>query len=351
MKKIFVTGYNGFIGALLVKLLKEKGYDVTGLDTSYYGPDCEFFHENPDEGITVIRKDMRQLTASDLEGMDAVCHLAALSNDTLGKIDPELTYDINYRASVELARLSKKVGVSKFIYSSSCSLYGKAGDEALTEEADFNPITAYAKSKVMTEREILPMADSGFCVTSMRNATAYGISPKLRMDLVVNDLVGWAIVTKQIKILSDGTPWRPLVHAEDIARAFIAVIEAPVKNVSGEAFNVGQDSENFQVKDIARMVGEVIPGCEIVITGEHGSDSRSYRVDFGKIKRMLPEFKPRWTLREGIKEVYEAYKTYGMDNEKFMGRYFVRLRQIQFLMDSGKVNNELYWNPSARGAL
>ena len=343
MKKVLVTGYNGFIGSLLVKLLKEKGYSVVGLDTTYFGPECELFHRDTEGGIEVIRKDMRQLSETDVEGIDAVCHLAALSNDTLGKIDPELTYDINYRASVELARLSRRAGVPRFIYSSSCSLYGKAGDEALTETAEWSPITAYAKSKVKTELELMPMGDDNFCVTSLRNSTAYGISPKLRLDLVVNDLVGWAVVTRQIKILSDGTPWRPLVHAEDIARAFIAVIEAPAENVNKQAFNVGIDSENFQVRDIARMVGEVIPGCEVVITGEHGSDSRSYRVDFGKIKRMLPGFKPQWTLRKGIEEVYEAYQRYKMTEEKFMGRYFVRLRQIQYLMDSGKVTKELYW--------
>ncbi len=344
MKRILVTGHNGFIGPLLVNLLLEKGYDVTGLDTGYYGPECALYEIARKAGnFNEIERDVRDVTAADLEGFDAVCHLAALSNDTLGKLDPELTYDINYRSSVRMAKLAKQVGVRKFIYSSSCSLYGKAGDEALTETAEFNPITAYAKSKVRTEEELMPMGDDNFCVTSLRNSTAYGISPRLRLDLVVNDLVGWAVVTEQIKILSDGTPWRPLVHAEDIGRAFAAVIEAPAANVNKQAFNVGIDSENFQVRDIARMVGEIIPGCEVVITGEHGSDSRSYRVNFGKIKKMLPEFKPQWDLRKGIEQVYEAYQRYKMTDEKFKGRYFVRLRQIQYLMDSGKINDELYW--------
>ncbi len=341
MKEILVTGYNGFIGALLVRLLNEKGFNVVGTDTNYFDAECEFYHEEPK--VRVINKDIRAIEEKDLEGIDAVCHLAALSNDTLGKIDPELTYEINYRASVRLAELSKKAGVKKFIYSSSCSLYGKAGDDALAEDADFNPITAYAISKVKTEHDIFPLADDNFSVTCLRNATAYGISPKLRMDLVVNDLVGWAVVTDQIKILSDGSPWRPLVHAEDIARAFIAVIEAPAERVNKEAFNVGMNSENFRIKEVAHMVGEVIPGCEIIITGEHGSDSRSYRVNFDKIKNQLPEFKPVWTLKKGIKQVYEYYQKYKLTDEKFQKRYFVRLKQVKYLMDSGVVNKDLYW--------
>lgn len=344
MKEILVTGHNGYIGPLLVNLLLEKGYNVTGLDTNYYGPDCALFKAKKGSGeIKEIKKDIRQVTFKDLEGVDAVCHLAALSNDNIGQLDPGLTKNINYKSSVRMAELSRQVGVKKFIYSSSCSLYGKAGEDALSETATFNPITAYAKSKVKTEEAILPMGDKDFCVTCLRNATAYGISPKLRLDLVTNDLVGWAVVTKQIKILSDGTPWRPLVHAEDIARAFIAVVEAPTEAVNQEAFNVGMNSENFRVKDIAHMIGEVIPGCEIVITGEHGSDSRSYKVNFDKIKNRLPGFKPVWTLRKGIEDVYEKYRQYKMDEKKFYGRYFVRLRQLKYLLDSGLLAKELYW--------
>ncbi len=341
MKEILVTGHAGFIGSLLVRLLNRGGYRVTGLDTIFFDSECELFHEENE--VRVIKKDIRQLNESDLEGIDAVCHLAALSNDPLGKLNPDLTDEINFRASVRLAELCKKAGVSRFIYSSSCSLYGKAGDDALTEEAEFNPITAYARSKVMTEEHVLPMGDSDFSVTALRNSTAYGISPRLRLDLVVNNLVGWGLVTGEIKILSDGTPWRPIVHAEDIARAFIAVIEAPAERVNRQAFNVGIDSENYRVKEIAEMVGESIPGCEIVITGEHGADSRSYRVDFGKIKRLLPGFKPQWNLKKGIEEVRENYLKYKMDDEKFNGRYFSRLKQIQYLIASGRINNDLYW--------
>lgn len=341
MKEILVTGHNGFIGSLLVKLLIEKGYRVTGLDTNFFNSDCELFHEKND--IKIINKDIRQINEADLQGIDAVCHLAALSNDPLGKLNPELTFEINFKSSVRLAELCKKVGVSKFIYSSSCSLYGKAGDDALTEQAVFNPITAYAKSKVMTEEHVLPMGDEKLCVTSLRNATAYGISAKLRLDLVVNNLVGWALVTSEIRILSDGTPWRPIVHAEDIARAFIAVIEAPVDRVNQQAFNVGIDTENYRVKEIAEAVAEMIPHCDIVITGEHGSDTRSYRVDFGKIKKQLPGFKPAWNLKKGIHQIHENYLRYKMDDEKFNGRYFIRLKQIQHLLNKEKINNDLFW--------
>jgi len=341
MKEILVTGHEGFIGSLLVKLLIEKGYRVTGLDTNFFNSDCELFHEKDE--VKTIKKDIRQINETDLQGIDAVCHLAALSNDPLGQLNPDLTFEINFKASVRLAELCKKVGVSKFIYSSSCSLYGKAVDDALTEEAVFNPITAYAKSKVMTEEHVLPMGDEKFCVTSMRNATAYGISSKLRLDLVVNNLVGWALVTGEIRILSDGTPWRPIVHAEDIARAFLAVIEAPVGRVNQQAFNVGIDTENYRVKEIAEAVAEMVPHCDIVITGEHGPDSRSYRVDFGKIKKQLPEFKPAWNLRKGIHQIHENYLRYKMNDEKFNGRYFIRLKQIQHLLNAGKINNELFW--------
>ena len=344
MKRILVTGHNGFIGPLLVNLLLEKGYDVTGLDTDYYGSDCALFKAKKGSSeIKEIKKDIRQVSAEDLEEIDTVCHLAALSNDNIGQLDPELTNTINYKASVRLAELSRQVGVKKFIYSSSCSLYGKAGEGALSETATFNPITAYAKSKVKTEEAILPLGDKDFCVTCLRNATAYGISPKLRLDLVTNDLVGWAVVTKQIKILSDGTPWRPLVHAEDIARAFIAVFQASQEAVNREAFNVGMNSENFQVKDIAHMIGEIIPGCEIIITGEHGPDSRSYKVNFDKIKNRLPGFKPVWTLKKGIEDIYVKYRKYKMNEKKFYGRYFVRLRQLKYLLDSELLGKELYW--------
>ncbi len=343
MKKIIVTGHTGFIGSLLAPMLVEKGYDVVGIDTKYFAEECEFY--KPTVNFKEIKKDTRNITEEDLKGAYAICHLAALSNDPMGDLDEQLTFDINHLASVEIAKLAKKVGVEKYIYSSSCSLYGIAdGDVALDETAEFNPVTAYAKSKVYSERDIVPLATDDFAVTFMRNATAYGISPKLRADLVVNNLVGWAVTTGQIKIMSDGSPWRPLVHAEDIARAFIAVIEAPKEIVNRKSYNVGQSAENFQIRDIAKMVGEVVPGCEVVITGEHGSDSRSYRVNFDLIAKELPDFKPKWTLKEGIKEVYEAYKKYQMTDEKFNSKAFIRLKELQHLMSTKQINDQLFWS-------
>ncbi|MCK4250176.1 SDR family oxidoreductase [candidate division WOR-3 bacterium] len=342
MKKILVTGHNGFIGPLLVKLLTENGYNVVGLDTNYFGHDCELYSQ--ENGIREIVKDIRNVDEKDLEGIDAVCHLAALSNDPLGQLNEDLTYSINYESTVHLAKLAKKAGVKKFVYSSSCSLYGVAGDKALTEEAAFNPVTAYAKSKVLSENAILQLSDKDFCTTSLRNATAYGISPKLRVDLVVNNLVGWALTIGKIKILSDGTPWRPIVHAEDIARAFIAVIEAPAESVNGQAFNVGINSENYQVKDIATIISQIIPDCEIIITGEYGPDSRTYKVNFDKIKNYLPNFIPKWNLTKGVEEIVESYRKNKLDDEKFSGRYFIRLKQLEYLLSNKFVNEKLYWS-------
>ncbi len=342
MKKIIVTGHNGFIGIHLVRLLKEAGYFVKGIDTNYFDDSCKFSNYiKPDEELI---KDTRLIEAKDLEGAYAICHLAALSNDPMGAIDEGLTYEINYKASVNIAKLAKQVGVEKFIFSASCSMYGIAdGDAALDETADFAPVTAYAISKVNTEKDVKPMGDKNFSVTFLRNATAYGLSPKLRLDLVVNNLIGWAMATGKIRIMSDGTPWRPLVHAEDIARAFVAVVEAPIEQVNGKSFNVGQNSENFQIKDIAKIVGEVIPGCEVVITGEHGGDSRSYRVDFTKIQNELPNFKPKWKLKDAVKDIYQGYKEFGMDEERFNGRYFVRLKQLEYLINNNLIDSNLKW--------
>jgi nucleoside-diphosphate-sugar epimerase len=342
MKRVVVTGYNGFIGIHLVRLLKEAGYSVVGIDTNYFGKDCEFF--TPEIDILELKKDMRLIEEKDIEGAYAICHLAALSNDPVGELNQELTYEINYRASVRLAHLAKKAGVERFVFSSSCSMYGISGGEnALDEAASFNPITAYAKSKVFAENDLLPLADKKFAVTFLRNATAYGVSPKLRLDLVVNNLVGWAVTTSQIRIMSDGTPWRPLIHVEDIARAFVSVLGAPFEKVNGKAFNTGKNEDNHQVKDIARLVSEVVPGCEVLITGEHGSDSRSYKVDFSKIKKELPGFKPQYSLKEGIEQLFEYYKRYNMNKEKFEGRSFTRLKQLNFLLSNGLIDNNLLW--------
>lgn len=342
MKKIIVTGHNGYIGTHLVRLLKEKGFYVKGIDTNYFDENSKFSdYIKTDEEII---KDTRNIEAKDLEGFYGICHLAALSNDPMGALNEDLTFEINHRASVKIAQLAKEVGVEKFIFSASCSMYGIAnGDKPLNETAEFAPVTAYAISKVNTEKDVRLLGNSDFSVTFLRNSTAYGLSPKLRLDLVVNNLVGWAMTTGKIRIMSDGTPWRPLVHAEDIARAFVAVIETPKELVNGKSFNVGQNGENFQIKDIARMVGEVIPGCKVEITGEHGGDSRSYKVDFSLIEKELPLFKPKWKLKKAIEDIYEGYKEFGMDDERFNGRYFIRLKQLEYLIEHKKLDNNLYW--------
>ncbi|MBN1930090.1 MAG: NAD(P)-dependent oxidoreductase [Desulfobacterales bacterium] len=343
MKKIVVTGNNGFIGSLLTNMLIKKHYEVIGIDTGYFSEDCVLYPNRL--SIKEIKKDLRDISEKDINGSYAICHLGALSNDPMGEIDPELTFEINYRASVRLAKLAKKTGVKKFIYSSSCSLYGIANSESdVTEEGQLNPLTAYAKSKVQTEKEILPMTDERFFVTCLRNSTAYGVSPKLRVDLVANNLVGWALTSGEIRIMSDGSPWRPLIHAEDIARAFIAVIEAPDNKVSGQAFNVGVNSENYRVREIAELVAQAVPGCRLVFTGEHGADSRSYRVNFDKIRNNLPEFQPQWTLKQGIAQLVEYYRKYEMTPEKFSGRYFIRLKQLQYLLQTKQLDPQLIWN-------
>jgi len=342
MKKILVTGHNGFIGTHLVRLLKESGYFVIGIDTNYFDEECQF-SDSTKVDIEII-KDMREINENDLEGVYAICHLAGLSNDPMGALKPQLTYDINHLASVNIAKLAKKIGTEKFIFSASCSMYGISdGNEALDETAPFEPLTAYAISKVNTEKDIMPMGDNSFSVTFLRNATAYGLSPKLRLDLVVNNLVGWAMTTGKIRIMSDGTPWRPLVHAEDIARAFIAVIESPKELINMQSFNVGRNSENYQIKDIAELIGQVVKKCKIEITGEHGSDSRSYRVNFSKIENNLTAFKPKWKLVETIEEIYKGFVDFGMNEETFNGRYFIRLKQLEYLLNTKKLTSNLYW--------
>ncbi len=345
--KVLVTGYQGFIGALLVPLLVKTGYTVVGLDTNFFGPDCEFFKPEFD-GVRSVRKDIRLVEERDLEGIDCICHLAALSNDPMGELDPQLTFAINHEASVSLAKLAKKAGVKRFIYSSSCSLYGLAGgDRALTENDALEPLTAYARSKALTEQEILPLTDKDFAVTSLRNATAYGISAKLRLDLVVNNLVAWAVTTGEIRIMSDGTPWRPLIHAEDISRAFLAVIEAPMEAVNGQAFNVGINSENYQIRDIAAIVAQAVGNCRVHITRENGRDERTYKVDFSKIYRQIPHFKPRWQLKEAVENIVESYRKTRMDEAKFRGRSFIRLKQLHFLIQQKRLDPNLFWKAAA----
>jgi nucleoside-diphosphate-sugar epimerase len=338
--KVLVTGHNGYIGSVMTPTLQSAGYDVVGFDTYYY-EDCTF--GAPTRDVPAIRKDLRDVDTSDLRGFDAVIHLAALSNDPLGNLNSELTREINFRASIRLAESAKAAGVPRFLFSSSCSLYGLGADGFLTEEAAFNPVTAYGSSKVWVEKELEKLADDTFSPTSLRNATAYGVSARLRGDVVVNNLVGYAFTTGEVMIMSDGTPWRPLVHVEDICLAFKTVLEAPRELVHNQAFNVGSTRENYQVRDLAEMVREIVPGCTVKYAANASPDSRCYRVDCDKLKTTLPEATPRWTLRDGIKQLYSAYLANGLTSTDFLGARYQRIKTIQQLQSEGRLNADLRW--------
>jgi len=336
--KVLVTGSYGYIGTILVPLLIKKGHEVIGLDTDYYER-CTFTGDVPE--IKTIKKDVRDIEKHDVEGFDAIIHLAGLSNDPLGDYRPELTEDINEKASIKLAKLAKKSGVKRFLFASSCSNYGEAGDKFLTEEAKFNPVTPYGISKVRVEAALAQMADAEFSPTYIRASTAYGVSPRLRFDLVTNNLTAWAYTTGRVYLKSDGTPWRPIVHIEDISRAYIAALHAPRELIHNEAFNVGMTSENYQMREIAEIVKEVVPGCEIEYAPDAGPDKRCYRVDCNKICCTLHEFKPQWTARRGIEQLYEAYKKVGLSLEEFEGPKYKRIAHIKQLVKEGVLDDSL----------
>jgi nucleoside-diphosphate-sugar epimerase len=339
--RILVTGDKGYIGAVMVPMLVREGHTVVGLDSDWF-EDSAF--GKPLGAAPSNKKDLRDVQASDLEGFDAVVHLAGLSNDPLGDLNPQLTYEINHVASVRLAKLAKEAGVKRFLFSSSCSTYGAAGGEALlNEEAEFRPVTPYGRSKVLVEQDVVKLADSNFSPTFLRNATAYGVSPRLRFDLVLNNLVAWAFTTGRIYIKSDGTPWRPIVHIEDISRAFIAVLNAPRDSTHCQAFNVGRTEENYQIRDLAQIVGEIVPGCHIEYAQDGGPDTRCYRVDFSKISRVLPDFKPQWNARKGAMELYAAVQRFGLLLEDFEGPRYKRISHIQQLLSSGRLDANLRW--------
>ena len=337
---ILVVGHNGYIGPILTTMLLDVGHVVVGLDNDYYA-DCDFLDTMPK--VPQTRKDIREMQISDVEGYDAVILLAALSNDPLGNLNPELTYEINHKASVRLARLAKQAGVERFLFASSCSLYGAAGQEMLTEEAAFNPVTPYGVTKVLFEQDVREMAGAHFSPVFLRNATAYGVSPRLRFGLVLHDLAAWAYTTGLVYLKSDGTPWRPIVHVEDISRAFIAALHAPRESIHNQAFNVGITEENYQIRELAEIVQEIVPNCRIEYAPDAGPDARTYRVDFSKIKNELPEFKPQWDARRGVGELLGAYQQVGLTHEDFEGPTFKRVERIKELLRNGKLDADLHW--------
>jgi nucleoside-diphosphate-sugar epimerase len=339
--RVLVTGHEGYLGSVLVPTLLAAGHEVIGLDVGLYadgtlGP--------PPPEVPTVRVDLRDVRPAHCAGVDAVIHLAALCNDPIGNLDPELTYEVNHRATVRLAQAAKAAGVSRFLFSSSCSLYGAGTDDApLTEEAEFAPVTPYGESKVRSEAGLAELADPSFCPVFLRNATAYGFSPRLRGDLVVNDLVGHALLTGEVKLRSDGMAWRPLVHAEDIAAAFRALLAVPAERVRGRAYNIGRTEENYLIRDVAELVAELVPGSRVTFASGSGADTRNYRVSCERIATEVPEFQPAWTLRKGIEQLVEAYQRHGLRIDDLMGQRHQRLAKIRALQQAGRLDPQLRW--------
>lgn len=336
--KVMVTGHKGYIGTILVPMLLEDGHEVVGLDSDLYER-CTFGHGMVD--VPEIIKDVRDVEAADVAGLDAIMHLAGLSNDPLGDLNPELTFDINHRASVRLAELAKSVGVQRFIFSSSCSNYGASGDDYIDEHGKFNPVTPYGESKVRVERDVAKLADDSFSPTFLRNATAYGVSPRLRFDLVLNNLVAWAFTTGLVYLKSDGSPWRPIVHIEDISRAFVATLNAPIETVHNAAFNIGRTDQNFRIRELAHIVRDTVPNCRVEFADDAGPDKRNYRVNCDLVARKIPQFQPQWDAVKGAQELYETYKSVGLKLEDFEGPKYKRIDHIKMLIDEGHIDSSL----------
>jgi nucleoside-diphosphate-sugar epimerase len=341
--RVLVTGNRGYIGTVMVPMLQSEGFDIVGLDSDLFDG-CVFGDQSINGGVPSIpyfRKDIRDVESSDLRGNDAVIHLAALSNDPLGNINPDVTYEINHEASVRLAKLAKKAGVQRYVLSSSCSVYGASGSDVVTEESKLNPITPYGTSKMLAEKDISKLADDKFSPTILRSATAYGISPMLRFDLVLNNLVAWAYTKGIVLLKSDGTAWRPIVHAQDISRAFIAVLNSPRDLIHNQTFNVGITEENYQIRELAEIVEDTVPNSHVQYASDAESDKRSYRVDFSKITKRLPKFKPRWNARLGTKQLYDAYKRVGITLEEFEGPRYRRITSLEKSLSSGRFDKTL----------
>ncbi|MBF0159065.1 MAG: SDR family oxidoreductase [Magnetococcales bacterium] len=343
---VLLTGYMGYIGPVFLRLVQGSGFRITGMDTGFFRECLPAGQSLPPMDRT-IQRDIRHVELEDLAGVDAVVHMAGLSNDPLGHLNPTLTQDINYNANVRLANLAKQAGVSRFVFMSSCSIYGAAGDNTipLDETAPINPVSEYAVSKVRTEEYLSTLADDHFSPVYMRNATAFGVSPLIRFDLVLNNLMAWAMTTGRIKVLSDGTPWRPLAHIEDISLAVLCALKAPKQAIHNQAFNIVSRNANYQVREIAEAVQRHVAGSALDITGENGNDPRSYRVDSSKALNGLPGFEPKWDLETGCQELVEWFKSHPLESnsQAFDNRYFVRLKQVRHLLEQKMVDDQLYW--------
>jgi len=338
--KVLVTGHQGYVGTVMVPMLLDAGHQVTGCDTNLFQR-CTFEAGGKIADVPSLRKDIRDLTEDDVQGFDAVIHLAALSNDPLGNLNRDLTFSINHRGSVNVASVAKAAGVSRFLMASSCSNYGNAGDEFVDETAELNPITAYGQSKVLAERDISALAGDEFCPVFLRPATAYGLSPRMRFDIVLNNLTAWAVTSGLIYLKSDGTPWRPIVHVEDISRAFIAALEAPRDKVFNQAFNVGNTNHNYRISQIADVVADTVPNSRIELAVDAGPDTRCYRVSFEKIAGTLPAFKPQWDVRSGAEQLYKAYRASSLTLDEFEGPRYQRIAHIRKLLEEGLLNTDL----------
>jgi nucleoside-diphosphate-sugar epimerase len=338
--RICVTGSEGYLGSLLVPELMRRGHDVVGLDTGFY-KERNLYRAGWNSPAT-ITKDLRSIEPKDFAGLDAVVHMAELSNDPAGQLAPHITYEINHKGSVHLAGVARAAGVKRFVYMSSCSVYGVADKDFVDEQSPVNPQTAYAECKSFVERDVKPLATGDFSPTFLRNATAYGASPKMRFDIVLNNLAGLAWTTKEIKMTSDGTPWRPLVHGLDISRAIIAVLEAPKEAIHNEIFNVGDSAHNYRVREVAEIVAATFPGCSVSF-GSSGSDNRSYRVNFDKIRKHLPGFKCEWDARRGAEQLHSLFQRIDMTPEVFQFRTFTRLKQLEYLIRTQQIDRQFFW--------